>query len=255
MNMEAKEQEEGLIFGLTPALALLEDKEQPIEGVSIRMGGGGRLEEVIRLAKERRIPFRFVDRRTLDRLSGNGVHQGVVVRAGLRRQPGWEEILTRLELSPTPPVLVLLDGVEDPRNLGAVLRSAEGFGVLAVVMQKDRTAPLTASAMKSSAGSGQRVDLVRVTNLVRAMGQLKEGGMRLYGLAGEAETPLQKGDFSQPTGLVLGGEGKGLRRLVRETCDELFSIPMVGQGASLNVAVATGIALYEVRRGRPFFNS
>lgn len=242
-----------LIYGINPVLALLRDRSRPVEAVTIQKGlHGSRLEELMALSREREVRPRLVEKPALDRLAGGGVHQGVVARAGLRVQPTWGQLLEALKVA-REPLLVLLDGVEDPHNLGAVVRSAEVFGAMAVVIPRDRAAPLTAAAAKAAAGAAERLDVVRVTNLARAMGDLRQLGVRLYGLAGEADTPL--GGVPMVGGgvaLVLGAEGHGLRRLVRESCDALVAIPMAGEVGSLNVSVAAGVALYEVARQRRF---
>ena len=238
----------GLVYGLNPVLALLADPGRPVEGLSVQDGAHGqRLQEVWRLARERGLRPRLTDRRGLDKMTGGAVHQGVVARVGVRRQPTWEDLLQRLDAVENP-LLVLLDEVSDPHNLGAVIRSAEAFGALAVVVPKDRSAPLSAVAVKASAGAGERLDVVRVTNLARAIGDLQAAGVRVYGLAAEGERTIQEADLAGPVALVFGSEGRGLRRLTRERCDGLLSIPIGGGVASLNVSVAAGIALYEVRR-------
>ncbi|MBF0437768.1 MAG: 23S rRNA (guanosine(2251)-2'-O)-methyltransferase RlmB [Magnetococcales bacterium] len=239
-----------LVFGLNPALAILADASRPVESVVMLQGARGeRFQEAERLVRERGLRPRFVDRPTLDRMIDGASHQGIVLRVGVRLQPTWDELLDRLE-DRVDPVLLLLDNVEDPRNLGAILRSAEAFGVEAVVLPRDRTAPLSGVAIKVSSGAAERVDVVRVTNLARAMVELKERGVVLVGLDGEANRVLEDGALHGPLALVLGGEGKGLRRLTRERCDAMLSIPMVGGVGSLNVSTAAGIALYEVRRQR-----
>lgn len=241
---------EGMVYGINPVLALLADKNRSVESVSFQKGGrGNRFQEAVDLCRERKLRPHFVDRETLDRMTGRGVHQGLVARVGFRKQPTFDDILNKLQHSPDA-ILLLLDGVEDPHNLGAVLRSAEAFGVLAVILPKDRSAPLSPAAIKASAGAGERVDLIRVTNLARSMETLKSYGVQIYGLAGEQGQPLKSVSFEGPIALVLGGEFKGLRRLTRDKCDQLISIPITGLVGSLNLSVAAGIGLYEVMRGR-----
>lgn len=239
-----------LIYGINPVLALLSDTNRAVESVTLLKGGhGNRLQEAVDLSRQRGIRLRFVDRATLDRMTGNAVHQGLVARAGFRKQPVFDEILDRVEQTDVA-LLVLLDSVEDPRNLGAVIRSAEAFGAMAVVLPKDRAAPLSSVAIKASSGAGERLDVVRVVNLVRAIGELQKRGVNVYGLVGEAEVCLENFAFVGSVALVLGSEGKGLRRLTREKCDQLLAIRMGGLVGSLNVAVAAGIGLYEVQRSR-----
>ena len=235
-----------LVYGLHAVLALLTDANRSVESVTF-LKGGHRLQEAVDLARQRGVRPRFVDRVTLDRMTDHAVHQGVAARAGFRKQPVFEDILDRLKKTEDA-LLLLLDSVEDPRNLGAVIRSAEAFGAMAVLLPKDRSAPLSSVAIKASAGAGERMDVVRVVNLVRAMDALQERGVFVYGLAGEGDVSLQNFSFGRSVALVLGGEGKGLRRLTKEKCDALLSIPTTGLVGSLNVSVAAGIALYEVQR-------
>ena len=238
------------VYGINPVLALLADLNRPIESISILKGGHGkRLLEAVSLARSRGLRPRFVDRVVLDRMTDAAVHQGIVARAGLRQQPTFNQLLEQIEQR-NDALLLLLDSIEDPRNLGAVIRSAEAFGAMAVVLPKDRTAPLSSVAIKASAGAGERMDVVRVVNMARAIAELHNRGVHVYGLAGEGEGCLPNFPFSGSVALVLGGEGKGLRRLTREKCDALLAIPMGGLVGSLNIAVAASIGLYEVQRNR-----
>ncbi len=238
----------GVIHGINPVLALLANDQQPVESVTLQRGSRGkRFQELQQRARERGLRPRFADRRHLDEMTGGAVHQGVVARVGVRKQPRWEELLERLE-TVSDPLLVVLDEVSDPHNLGAVIRSAEAFGALAVILPKDRSAPLSAVAMKASAGAAARLDVVRVTNLARSIEALQRIGVSVYGLDAEGQRTIDEMDFNGPVALVLGSEGKGLRRLTREKCDALLAIPMSGGTASLNVSVAAGVALYLARR-------
>ena len=244
------EASDAYVYGINPVLALLANADRAVESlVCLKGSHGNRFQGVVDLARERGLRPRFVDRATLDRMTGKGSHQGVVARAGVRKQPTFEDVLDRVEQTEGA-LLVLLDGMEDPRNLGAVIRSSEAFGALAVVLPRDRSAPLSSVAIKASAGAGERLDVVRVVNLVRAMDALQKRGVYVYGLTGEGERSLAHFPFTGSVALVLGGEGKGLRRLVREKCDELLAIPIGGLVGSLNVSVAAGIGLYEVQRSR-----
>lgn len=231
-------------------MAVLRDPARPVESLTVQSGSEHRgSREALQLARERGIKVRLVDRATLDRLAGDVPHQGLALRTGLKPQPTWDDLLTRLEGAGSA-LLMLVDGVEDPRNLGAVLRSAEALGVMAVVVPKDRTAPLSVAAEKAAAGAAEHMDLVRVTNLARAMDDLRELGVTLYGLDGDGDKALWQGDFVGNVALVVGGEERGLRRLTRERCDQVLSIPLQGATPSLNLSVAAGIALYEVARQR-----
>lgn len=251
-NPHTKEQPTSteLVYGIGPVLALLSNVNREVESVTVLKGSHNkRLQEAIDLTRQRCLKTRFVDRATLDRMTDRAVHQGIIARAGFRKQPHFDEILQRVEQSENI-LLLLLDSMEDPRNLGAVIRSAEAFGALAVVLPKDRSAPLSSVAIKASAGAGERLDVVRVTNLARAITELQQRDVFVYGLAGEAEQSLESFPFSGSVALVLGSEGKGLRRLTREKCDALLAIPMFGTIGSLNIAVAASIGLYEVQKSK-----
>jgi 23S rRNA (guanosine2251-2'-O)-methyltransferase len=177
-------------------------------------------------------------------------HQGVIAR--VRRQAAKideHNLLSALTRTVNPLVLVL-DGVQDPHNLGACLRSAAAAGALAVIVPRDNSAPLTPVARRAAAGAAESLPLVTVTNLARTLRDLKEAGVWIYGASHDAEASLYETDLRGPVALVLGGEGKGLRRLTREHCDGLFRIPMSGAVESLNVSVAAGISLFEVMRQR-----
>ncbi len=177
-------------------------------------------------------------------------HQGVV--ASVRPLPEYNEsnIISLLEKSKKPGLILILDGVTDPHNLGACLRSADAAGVDFVLIPKDKSASITPVVSKVACGAAESIPLVRVTNLARAMELLKEHGVWIYGAAGEAQSSIYQLDCSSTIALVMGAEGEGLRRLTRERCDGLFSLPMLGSVSSLNVSVATGISLFEVVRQR-----
>lgn len=211
--------------------------------------GDDRTREIRKTIAERAIPLLDVTRAELDRLTDGGVHQGVALQVPAY---SYAQPLDLLDVeSIGPPLLVALDGITDPRNLGAALRSAGAFGVDGVIVPQRRAAGVTASAWKVSAGAAARVPVARATNLVRALEDFKEAGCFVVGLEGEADTAI--GDLelaTEPLVLVLGSEGKGLSRLVRERCDLLTSIPIASSTESLNAGTAIGIALYEVDRLR-----
>lgn len=238
-------------MGIHAVSALFQPEGRPVESLTIAKGAGGaRIQALVDQARQQGIRVRFVERHLLDEMVGGVAHQGVMARAGLRRQPTFDQLLSRLQ-SNREPLLLLLDGVEDPHNLGAIVRSAESFGAQAVILPKDRSAALSTVAAKAASGAAERMDVVRVTNLSRTMMTLKEQGFRLVGLTVDAESsPLSSVAMSGPLALVLGSEEKGLRRLTREQCDLLVSIPITGGVGSLNVSVAAGVALYEVWRSR-----
>lgn len=239
------------VFGLHAVRSLLERTPGRIRQLWVLDSRqDGRLQELVALADAARIPVALRSRRELDELGGQGQHQGVL--AEVEAQPVLTEAALPDFLSglAEPPFLLILDGVQDPHNLGACLRSADAAGVHAVIVPRDKSVGLTPVVRKVACGAAETVPLVAVTNLARTLRGLREAGIWLYGAAGEACDTLYQTRLTGPLGLVLGGEGKGLRRLTREHCDGLFAIPMAGTVESLNVSVATGIALFEARRQR-----
>jgi len=216
---------------------------RPIERVSIARGAGGaRLQEIIELCRQSGVPVRFEPREALDRLSRNAPHQGVVAVAAAQRAASLDDVLARAGL------LVVLDGVEDPHNLGAIIRTAYAAGAAAVVAPERRAAPLSEAAAKAAAGAMSLLPVVRVTNINRALEQMKEAGFWIYGVDERGPVPYYEAEYSDPAAVVFGGEGKGLHELTRKRCDFLLRIPMAGQIASLNVSVAAGVVLFDWRR-------
>jgi 23S rRNA (guanosine2251-2'-O)-methyltransferase len=224
---------------------------RPLQTVLIGRGRhGDRLQEIVQLAKSRGVPVRFEESPQLDRAAGTREHQGVVAVIGAQATFSLEDLLARSTKSKEPGLLVLLDGIEDPQNLGAIIRSALAAGATGAVTPERRAAGLTEAAARASAGAVAHLPVARVVNLARAMEELKEGGYWFVGLDERAERSHTDVDLTGPIGLVLGGEGKGLHDLVRSRCDFLVSIPTTGPVRSLNVSVAAGIALFEVVRQR-----
>ncbi len=216
---------------------------RPLDRVLIAKGAGGpRLQELIELCRERGIPVRFESREQLDRAAGSTPHQGVVAFAAA------EKYSTIDETSAAGGLHVVLDGVEDPHNLGAVIRTAHAAGAAAVVIPERRAAPLTGVVERSAAGALSYLPVVRVVNVNRALEDLKQRGYWIYGLDERGEQEYTQVEFTKPTAIVLGGEGKGLHEHVAKHCDFLVKIPMAGQVASLNVSVAAGVVLFEWRR-------
>ena len=229
-----------IIYGSRPVVEALRSGRRKVFEIFDAVGD----EEVAKAAAARGTKPKRVFRQRVDELARGGVHQGVVARVEPYPYSGLEEMLAAPE-----PLIVVLDGVTDPRNLGAVLRAADGAGVSGVIIPKDRAAGVTAAAAKASAGASENVRVARETNLKRAIEKMKETGLWVY--AAEADgTPYSDLDLAGPVGLVFGSEGRGLRRLVREACDGRVSIPMLGNVGSLNVSVAAAVLLYEVRRQR-----
>ena len=201
-------------------------------------------QEIAKAAGARGIRPKHVSRQRVDELSRGGAHQGVAARVEPYPYSGLEEILASSE-----PLVLVLDGVTDPRNLGAVLRAADGAGASGIVIPRDRAAGVTAAAVKASAGASEHVRVARETNLRRAIDRMKDAGLWVYA-AENGGIPYKDLDLAGPLGLVFGSEGRGVRRLVREACDGTVSIPMLGNVGSLNISVAAAVLLYEVRRQR-----
>jgi 23S rRNA (guanosine2251-2'-O)-methyltransferase len=233
-----------IIYGLRPVVEALRSKRREVYEVLDSVGD----EEIASEAAIRGVPLKRVRREHIEELVTGAVHQGVVARLGPYPYSGLEEILA------TPdPLLVVLDGVTDPRNLGAVLRAADGAGASGVVVPKDRAVGVTPAAVKASAGASEHVRVARETNLRRALERMKEASVWVYAAEDAASvraTPYTDLDLSGPVALVLGSEGRGVRRLVREGCDGAVSIPMRGAVSSLNVSVAAAVLLFEARRQR-----
>jgi 23S rRNA (guanosine2251-2'-O)-methyltransferase len=204
-----------------------------------------RLKQILDLARERGVPVRKEERSVLDKIAGGVVHQGIVAIAGEASYSPLEKVFeSKL------PFVVVLDGVEDPHNLGAVLRTAEGAGVSGVIVPERHSAPLTATVAKASAGALAYVPVIRVGNVVTTLDQLKQKGMWVVGVDEEGDRLWTDFDYTSSVALVFGGEHKGLRRLVREHCDVVVRLPMLGKVEALNVSVAAGVVLYEVVRQR-----
>lgn len=234
-----------VVYGINPVNEAL-DARRVARLIHVR-GAGSRVDALIARARELRIPLETVDRRAMDTLTRGGVHQGVA--ADVTPVPAYtlEELVQGAD---GPPLLVVLDSVEDPQNVGAILRSVDGAGAHGVVRQARHAARLDGAAAKASAGAVHHVRVATVVNIARALEELKALGVWTVGLdAGGAER-YDEVDYTLPTAVVVGAEGTGLRRLVRETCDRVAQIPMAGEVSSLNVSVSTGIVLFEAARQR-----
>jgi len=227
-----------IIYGVRPVVEALKGRRRRVIEVLDSAGSGE-----VRAAADG-VPVKKVPRDRVDELARGGVHQGVVARVESYPYSSLEEILAVPE-----PLLLVLDGVTDPRNLGAVLRAADGAGASGVVIPKDKAVGVTAAAVKASAGASEHVRVARVTNLRRAVDTIKAANVWVY--AAEAGgTDYAKLDLAGPAAFVLGSEGRGVRRLVREACDGTVSVPMLGAVSSLNVSVAAAVLAYEARRQR-----
>ena len=219
--------------------------------VAERVDSDDRVREALKLAGNARIPLMEAPRAELDRLSGGAVHQGLLLQVPAYSYAHPDDLLARATAAGEPALLVALDGVTDPRNLGAVLRSAAAFGAHGVVVPTRRAAGVTATAWKVSAGAAARVPVARATNLTRTLQAYREAGLYVVGLDGESTLDIARVDLATvPLVLVVGSEGKGLSRLVGENCDVVAGIPISSAAESLNAGVAAGIALYEVSRRR-----
>lgn len=245
------------IGGLHSVKAALSHSVSEIEKLLIHKGRRDtRLRELQQLASRHGVPVEEVNRGTLNELGGDLLHQGVIAILNVKstglRSNLIQFITDRLNQgdAASAPLLLILDEVQDPHNLGACLRSADAAGADAVVITAKNSVGLTPVVRKVASGAAESVPVFQVTNLQRALGELQASGIWIYGAAGEADNQLYDLDLRQPVAIVMGAEGRGLRRLTRERCDSLYHLPMRGQVSSLNVSVAAGISLYEVIRQR-----
>ena len=234
-----------LVYGLNPVLEAL--RAGRVTALRIASRADERIGEVLRLAESQGVGVERVAMAELARAARGGAHQGVAAEVRSAPALGVEDLIAQ---SAGVPLVVVLDGIEDPHNLGAILRTVDASGADGVIRQARRAAPLSGAAAKASAGAIAHVRIVEVVNIARALETLKSAGVWTVGFAGDAKTRYDQVDFTLPTALVVGAEGAGLRRLVRERCDWLVSIPMRGHVGSLNVSVAAGIALFEAVRQR-----
>ncbi|HEV2612228.1 MAG TPA: 23S rRNA (guanosine(2251)-2'-O)-methyltransferase RlmB [Noviherbaspirillum sp.] len=238
-----------MIFGFHAVTARLRHDASSVEEIYVDASRHDRrMQELLRAAEAAKVRIIQADDQRLNGMVGTRRHQGVVAKAGeLSLARNLDELLDMIE---GPPLLLILDGVTDPHNLGAALRVADGAGAHAVIAPKDRAVGLNATAAKVASGAADNVPYITVTNLARTLRELKERDIWLIGTTDDAEKSLYEADFSGPAALVMGSEGEGMRRLTRENCDLLVSIPMFGSVESLNVSVASGVCLYEARRQR-----
>jgi len=240
-----------LLFGIHAVEAALQHDAANIVELFIEAGShNARLKELSERAREAGVKPHARDRDALDRMTGGARHQGAVARYRTPPPRSEAELAALVEAAGRNALLLVLDGVTDPHNLGACLRSAEAAGVSAVVAPKDKAVGITPTVRTASAGAADRVPFFAVTNLARTLKALKEQGVWLVGLAGDTRDDYFRLDLAGPLAIVVGSEGEGLRRLTREACDFVARIPMRGSVESLNVSVATGVALFEALRQR-----
>ncbi len=233
-----------VLIGIHPITEALR-AGRPLERVLVARGAGGhRLQEIIDLARKTGTTLRFEERGALDRLAGVKSHQGVVALGAEKKYAALEDV------APSAELLVVLDGIEDPHNLGAIIRSAHAAGAGAVIVPERRAAGLTETVAKAAAGALEHLPVVHVVNISQTLRSLKEEGYFIYGLDEKGETLYDAVDWPDKTVVVMGAEGKGLHDLVKKNCDALLRIPMAGKIASLNVSVATGIVLFAWRSRR-----
>ncbi len=245
------EQSSNIIFGLLPVLEVLRAEKRRIDKIVIADGANEkRLHEILQLAKQNGIQFQKVPRENLSRMVENSAnHQGVVAFVASADYADADRLLAEI-FQKENSLSVILDGVEDPRNLGAILRTVECAGADGVFIPERRAVGLTETVAKSSAGATEYVKVAKVANINRLIDELKEHNIWVVGASGEAEMNYTNWDWTQSSALVLGGEGKGLHRLTAEKCDVLVKIPMHGKIESLNVSVASGVILFEIARQR-----
>ena len=248
--MKAGRRPASLVYGKNPVLEALRAGRDVKRLVILGSARDEvRLREILTVARERDIEVEEADRQRLDDIAHSDSHQGVVAYVGRRRYWELPELLAELEPEPAP-VLLALDGIQDPQNLGSICRSAEAAGVGGVLIPRHRSAEVTAAVAKASAGAVEHLRMAMVGSLAQALDRLKHEGYWTVGLTGDAEVSYDSARYDGKLALVVGSEGEGLHRLVRERCDQLVRLPMLGQVSSLNAAVAASIVLYEAVRQR-----
>ena len=239
-----------VIYGFHAVLSRIRQNPEGVQEICVdKERSDARMKSLLALAKEKNLRVMQIERVRLDGMAGNGRHQGVTARVVDTPIP-YLDIHDVLESLDEPAFLLVLDGVEDPHNLGACLRVADAMGVHAIIAPKDRSVGLNGTVRKVASGAAETVPFISVTNLARTIRELKEAGVYIVGTTMDAPSSLHNTKLEGPIALVMGAEGDGMRRLTQETCDALITIPMFGSVQSLNVSVASGIALYEIRRQR-----
>lgn len=236
-----------IIYGRNPVAEAL-DSDIRIESLLIQNGAEGSVKKVIGKAKSKGIRIKYTDKKALDRIA-EGSHQGIIAYLEMYRYAQINDIMKRAEESGEKPFIIILDGIEDPHNLGAIVRTAEAAGAHGIIIPENRSASVTETVVKTSTGAVFHMPIAKVTNIARTIDQLKEQGLWVYGLDMDG-VDYYKEDLTGAVALVIGSEGKGLNRLVKEKCDVIMSIPMVGKVNSLNASNAAAIAIYELRKQR-----
>ncbi len=239
---------ENIIIGRNPVMEALKNGRE-MEKLMIAKDTEGSIKKIIGLAKEKKILYQFADKSALDRVSDGGVHQGVIAYVSTYAYCEVEDILDKARKNEEEPFLVILDGVEDPHNLGAIMRTADGAGAHGIIIPKRRAAGITDVVAKAAAGAIEYVPVAKVSNIAQTIDKLKERGLWI-GACDMDGTDYDKANLQGSIGLVIGAEGQGISRLVKEKCDFSISIPMSGQISSLNASNAAAILMYEVKRQR-----
>ena len=239
-----------LLYGLHPVLEALRSRERGFDAIHLQRGRRGRdVDEILRLAKTNRVPVSFEPREVLDRVAGTPRHQGAVGIVAAKPYAHLDDLIAAADRLESP-LLLILDGIEDPHNLGAIVRSAEAVGAQGIIIPERRAVGLTAAVAKASAGAIEHLPLARVVNLSQTLERLKAARFWVYALDAKGTQSYLDVDYRGPVALVVGGEGRGIRPLVADQCDGRVRIPMRGKVASLNASVSTAILLYEVLRQR-----
>jgi 23S rRNA (guanosine2251-2'-O)-methyltransferase len=244
-----------VIFGLHAVTSMIEQHVARVQEICISKDRKDkRVQKIIELAREKSLKIKFMDRRVFEqclaKIEGEKKHQGVFVRCSQVETFDEQDLSRIINEKVGDKLFLVLDGVTDPHNLGACLRSADAAGVDAVIVPKDKSAALNSTAVKVACGAAETVPLIKVTNLSRTLKELQDQGVWVYGTAGEAKETIYDTNMKGSVALVMGAEGDGMRRLTRDSCDHLIKLPMAGSVSSLNVSVATGVCLFEIVRQR-----
>ena len=240
-----------IIYGINPVLEALRSERQGLNKIILAAGKeGGPIRNLRQLAREKGIPVQVSPKEALDRLAGAGRHQGVLGYTAASSYSTWEDLMDRVRSASGKAIVLILDSIEDPQNLGSLIRTAEACGVQGVILPKDRAAGITPAVVKASAGAVAHLPIVRVTNLANTLEDLKKEGFWIVGADSQAEKSLYQMKFDMHVGLVIGSEGKGVRPLLLKKCDFTLSIPMRGKVSSLNAAIAGAVILFEILRQR-----
>jgi 23S rRNA (guanosine2251-2'-O)-methyltransferase len=238
-----------VIYGINPVVEALKADRQILQKILVAEGKEGQsLRALRRLAEEKKVPLRVCSREALNRLARTEHHQGVMGWRSQSPYTSWEDLSRAIRTGPAPVLLLILDSMEDPQNFGSLIRTAEACGVRGILIPKDRAVGVTPAVIKSSAGAAAHIPVVRVTNLVNTLEELKKEGFWIVGADARGEKSVYEMTFDMNVGLVIGSEGKGIRPLIWKKCDYRVSIPMKGKTSSLNAAVAGAIILFEILR-------